>query len=118
MTTELTTEQIELLFGERLDSTIFTGDNYCCYRGYGCYDIYNTDKNINELALINDKYECRGWCYAGSLIMRSRPEGIAIMLWHKKNREEIWCHCSLDMLGTLFNMWMITNDVDENGKKS
>jgi hypothetical protein len=108
--------QIEMLFGERLDSTIFTWDNYCGTKGYSLVMMYDTHHNKNENAVINDQFECRGWCYAGSLIVRSRNNGIAIMLWDKKDKEDVWCHCSDDMLETLQILWMAVNDVDEQGK--
>jgi hypothetical protein len=112
----LSQEQIEMLFGERLDSSIFTWDNYCGTMGYSLIDIYDRHFNDNSMAVINDKYECRGWCYASQLTVRNRAYGIAIMLWEKNNREQTWCHCSDDMLDMVLDLWMEVNKVDKNGK--
>lgn len=116
MSEAMTLNQIEMLFGEKLDSTIFTWDNYCGTMGYSLISIYDVDRNRNPKAVINDQFECRGWCYANNLMVRDKAYGIAIMLWDKIDKEDVWCHCSDDMLETLFSCWMVANNVDENGK--
>lgn len=86
-------KKIEQLFGEKLDSTVFTWDNYCGTMGYSLVDMYDTrvDKRQEKL-VFNEKYTCLGWCHATSLSVRPRTNGYAVMLWHKQDKVETWCH--------------------------
>jgi hypothetical protein len=98
---ELTTKQLELLFGERLDSTTFTWDNYCGTIGYSLVDMYDTRQHKD--LTFNIKYDCLGWCYANSLAVRTRTNGYAVMLWHKADGVKTWCHISESMAESLLD---------------
>ena len=94
---ELSTEQITLLFGEKLDSTIFIGENASRILGLSHLLIFDTDNGI-----INERFMIEGWCYSNSLSYLSKEHGIAIMLWDKKEKHSVWCHISVDYSTTLF----------------
>lgn len=93
-----TNEQAEKIFGEKLDSTIFTWQNYCGVTGVSVLTIFDYDNGM-----INSRFICEGWCEAGSLISNmSKTQGVAIMLWDKDNKEQVWCHVSKDLTDTLY----------------
>lgn len=95
---ELTVEQVEKMFGEKLDSTIFTWQKYCGTRGVSVLTIFDND---NEM--LNDRFLLEGWCNAHSLPCISKNEGFAIMLWDKKSKNKVWCHISVDYSTTLYH---------------
>jgi hypothetical protein len=97
--------QIESLFGEKLDSTIFTWQSYCGTRGISVIRIF--DRTEDDNGLFNDRFDCRGWCYSDSLIGGfSKPSGIAVMLTDKENNfEDVWCHINNAFQVTLFRLW-------------
>jgi hypothetical protein len=100
--------QIELLFGEKLDSTIFTWENYCGIVGISILRIF--DRAEKSKNLFNPDFECRGWCYSDSLIVRSKDTGISIMLWDKNSKSDVWCHVSNDLCVTLYRMFKLKNN--------
>jgi hypothetical protein len=90
-----------MLFGEKLDSTIFTWQKYCGTRGLSVIRIFDTDSGI-----FNVRFDCRGWCHSDSLIGGfSKPSGIAVMLWDTVQLEDVWCHISDEFQVTLFRGW-------------
>lgn len=94
----LTRDQLNMLFGEKLDSTIFTWQSYCGTRGVSVIRIFDTEND-----LFNVRFDCRGWCFSDSLMGGfSKPSGIAVMLWDNENLEDVWCHISEDLQQTLF----------------
>jgi hypothetical protein len=104
---KLELSEIELLFGEKLDSTIFTWQNHCSIVGTSVLTIFNRAEESNDL--FNSNFECRGWCYSDSLIVRSKDTGIAVMLWDKHSKCDVWCHVSNDLSVTLFRLWELKN---------
>ncbi|MFA5207399.1 MAG: hypothetical protein WC428_01965 [Candidatus Paceibacterota bacterium] len=95
---KLSRNQINILFGEKLDSTIFTWLNYCGTRGVSVIHIFNNDNG-----LFNVRFDCRGWCFSDSLLSGfSKSSGIAVMLWDNEKLEDVWCHISDEFQITLF----------------
>jgi hypothetical protein len=95
---KLSRDQINMLFGEKLDSTIFTWQSYCGTRGVSVIRIFDNDNG-----LFNVRFDCRGWCHSDSLIGGfSKPSGIAVMLWDTVQLEDVWCHISDEFQVTLF----------------
>ena len=80
-----TAEQIEKVFGEKLDSTNFTWQYYCGTRGVSVLTILDME---TALDIFNPRFTCEGWCYGDSLLGGfSKPNGIAVMLWDKEDEE-------------------------------
>ena len=82
-------------------------------RGVSVLHIFDRfeDENWN---LFNPRFVCEGWCESNSLIVRSRETGVAIMLWDKDNKQEIWCHISKDMANTLYKLNELKNEEISN----
>jgi hypothetical protein len=98
-----TTKQIEQVFGEKLDSTTFTWQKYCGSRALSVITIFDNDNDI-----FNKRFVCEGWCYSDSLIGGfSVPKGIAVMLWDKEEKHQVWCHISVDFLDSLYKGWIL-----------
>ena len=101
-----TNEKASELFGENLDSTIFTWQNYCGTVGVSVITIFDDDNEI-----LNPRFTCEGWCKSDSLIVKSRKTGVAIMLWDKKLEEQVWCHMSEDLIDTMYLKDEISNRI-------
>lgn len=99
------------LFGERLDSTIFTWQSWCCNVGVSTLRIFDggDGHSQNDDKIFNKRFICEGWCDGGSLIVRPRTQGIAIMVWDKELEEKVWCHVSDDFLDTLYVGYILIN---------
>lgn len=98
-------EQAEKLFGEKLDSTIFTWDLYCGSQGISVLRIFDTPAEFGDDALdkiFSSEFICEGWCDASSLIVRPKSNGVAVMLWYKEEQCQVWCHVSKVFLETLY----------------
>jgi hypothetical protein len=103
--TELTIEQVNLLFGEKLDSTIFTWQKHCSIRGVSVITIFDNDHEM-----LNKRFVLQGWCDASSLQGGySKQNGFAIMLWDKKERKKLWCHVSVDLSTTWLRRYELIN---------
>ncbi len=73
------------LFGEEMNPDSFTYDKYCGFVGISAYQIFGLDNKLSK------EFVPLGWCDASKLKIRPRT-GIAIMLWSKEFKEELWCH--------------------------
>jgi len=107
-----TAEQIEKVFGEKLDSTNFTWQYYCGTRGVSVLTILDMETSLD---IFNPRFTCEGWCYGDSLLGGfSKPNGIAVMLWDKEDEERVWCHISSDLFDTLYIGWQLKNNIKNN----
>lgn len=83
---------IEKLWGERLDSSLFTWLNHSGVMGLSSMDILNVVRTDPRIHVVNPRFDVTGWCYGGSLDMRPRPDSLAVMFWDRQERQEVWCH--------------------------
>jgi hypothetical protein len=80
------------LWGERLDSSLFTWLNHASILGIGSMDILNIVRTDPRTHIVNPRFEATGWCYGDSLDLRPRPDALGVMFWDKVERQEVWCH--------------------------
>lgn len=93
-------EEIVKYFGHTIPSTGFTWNRYCGQREVSLYIIF---EHIGG-SLFSNRFECLGWCYASSLPIRSREDGIAVMLWDTSEGNKVWCHISWVYMDTLIKL--------------
>ena len=103
-------EEVNKIFGQKLNSSLFTWDNYCGQLGYSVLKVF--DHRDNEI--INSDYILEGWCYANTLQIRSREEGIAIMLLNIESGEHFWLHVSKEFMQTLERWYDLRNNIKTN----
>lgn len=101
------------MFGQRLDSTSFTWEKYCGVVGVSVIAIFDYERAGN---ILNERFSCEGWCFANSLKVRPKSEGIAIMMYDQEEQEQVWCHISSDFFDTLYNLFKISVKTKKNNQ--
>ena len=96
-------EDIKELFNERLDSSLFESQKWVGLNGISIITVFDSDSGRP----VNRRFDCRGWCYSDSLKVKSKSNGIAIMLFDNETREEVWCHVSMTLLETLYRKYQL-----------
>jgi hypothetical protein len=103
-------EEVNKVFGQKLNSSLFTWDNYCGQLGFSVLKVFSDTKNN----IVNSDYILEGWCYANALQIRPREEGIAIMLLDIESDEHFWCHVNKDYMETLERLYDLRNNIKTN----
>ena len=83
---------IEKLWGERLDSSLFTWLNHASVLGTSSTEILNIITSDRSLRIINSRFDAIGWCYGSNLYVRPRLDAIGVMFWDNEQKQEVWCH--------------------------
>ena len=90
----VSTSVIELLFGERLDSSNFVWLNHVAVCGTSTADIFNIAGWPSKREITTSRFKILGWCLGGNLTVRPKTDALGIMFWDIEQNQEVWCHVS------------------------
>ena len=96
MTTIINSKTLSELFGEQLGPDAFQWELWCGNQRQNIISVFDSTENMCA-----DNYKVMGWARASSLPVRPRADGIALMLWSKKDCCQFWMHLNGDFVDTL-----------------